>query len=96
MQIQLISETTYNLIKSQINCQKFEQITPKGFVRPIQTYKVIEFKNEEAKKFKKSFSRKGKHVDIQVFDTSNIKEAIKELKELQVQFTIDLEKNENN
>ena len=92
----IISETTYNLIKSQINCDKFEQITPKGFVRPIQTYRVLEFKNKQAKIFKKSFSRKGKHVDIQVFDTSNIKEAIKELKELQSQFTKDLEEGEDN
>ena len=36
-----------DLVKNQINCEEYEEITPKGFVRPVKTYKVIDFKNKK-------------------------------------------------
>ena len=39
----------------------------------------------------KSYSKKGKHVDINVFDTSDIKAAIKELKQIQIDFSKEIE-----
>ncbi len=83
----IISDTTYNLVKNQINCEEYEEITPKGFVRPVKTYKVISFKNKKNSKTKKSYSKKGNHVDIQIFDSSDMKAAIKELKKLQEDFS---------
>ena len=83
----IISDTTYNLVKNQINCQEYEEITPKGFIRPVKTYKVISFKNKNNIKTKKSYSKKGNHVDIQIFDSSDMKAAIKELKKLQEDFS---------
>ena len=38
-------------------------------------------------KTKKSYSKKGNHVDIQIFDSSDMKAAIKELKKLQEDFS---------
>ena len=87
----IISDTTYNLVKNQINCEEYEEITPKGFVRPVKTYKVISFKNKTNIKTKKSYSKKGKHVDIQIFDSSDMKAAIKELKKLQEDFSKEIE-----
>ena len=48
----IISDTTYNLVKNQINCEEYEEITPKGFVRPVKTHKVISFKNKSNSKTK--------------------------------------------
>ena len=87
----IISDTTYNLVKNQINCENYEEITPKGFVRPVKTYKVISFKNKTNIKTKKSYSKKGNHVDIQIFDSSDMKAAIKELKKLQEDFSKEIE-----
>ncbi len=87
----IISDTTYNLVKNQINCEEYEEITPKGFVRPIKTYKVISFKNKTNIKTKKSFSKKGNHVDIQIFDSSDMKAAMKELKKLQEDFSKEID-----
>ncbi len=83
----IISDATYNLVKNQINCEEYEEITPKGFVRSVNTYKVISFKNKNNRKTKKSYSKKGKHVDIQIFDSSDMKAAIKELKKFKEDFT---------
>ena len=87
----IISDTTYNLVKNQINCEEYKEITPKGFVRPVKTHKVISFKNKSNSKTKKSYSKKGKHVDIQIFDSSNMKAAMKELKKLQEDFRKEIE-----
>ena len=87
----IISDTTYNLVKNQINCEEYEEITPKGFVRPIKTYKVIDFKNKNNSKTKKSYSKKGNHVDIQIFDSSDMKAAMKELKKLQEDFSKEID-----
>ena len=87
----IISDTTYNLVKNQINCEEYEEITPKGFVRPVKTYKVIDFKNKKNSKTKKSYSKKGNHVDIQIFDSSDMKAAMKELKKLQEDFSKEID-----
>ncbi len=87
----IISDTTYNLVKNQINCEEYEEIIPKGFVRPVKTYKVISFKNKTNIKTKKSYSKKGNHVDIQIFDSSDMKAAIKELKKLQEDFSKEID-----
>jgi len=87
----IISDTTYNLVKNQINCEEYKEITPKGFVRPVKTYKVISFKNKSNSKTKKSYSKKGKHVDIQIFDSSDMKAAMKELKKLQEDFSKEID-----
>jgi len=87
----IISDTTYNLVKNQINCEEYDEITPKGFVRPVKTYKVISSKNKSNSKTKKSYSKKGNHVDIQIFDSSDMKAAIKELKKLQEDFSKEIE-----
>ena len=89
----IISDTTYNLVKNQINCEEYEEITPKGFVRPIKTYKVIDFKNKKNNKTKKSYSKKGNHVDIQIFNSSNMKAAIEELKKLQEDFSKEIDED---
>ena len=88
----VISDTTLNLVESKIKYQKFKEITPKGFVRPIQTYKLDHFNDKSVTKRQKSYSKKGKHVDINIFDTSNIREALNELKQIHSDFNKELYK----
>ena len=89
----VISDTTLNLVENKIIYEKFKKITPKGFARPVQTYKLDDFIDQSISKNKKSYSRKGKHVDINIFDTSNIKEALNELEQLQDDFSKELNKD---
>ena len=88
----VISDTTLNLVETKINYEKFKTVTPKGFARPIQTYKLIDFSDKNLTKSIKSYSKKGIHVDINIFDTSNIKEALAELYKLQNDFKKELDK----
>ena len=88
----IISDTTLNLVESKIKYEQFKEITPKGFARPVQTYKLNDFIDKSLTKSIKSYSKKGKHVDINIFDTSDIKKALEELKKIQNDFTKELDK----
>ena len=87
----ILSDNTYNLINTKIKSEKIKEITPKGFARPVQTHKFIDFNMKDSSLIQKSYSKKGKHVDINVFDTSDIKAAIKELKQIQIDFSKEIE-----
>jgi class 3 adenylate cyclase len=82
----LIDENTHGLIDSHVSCERAHEITPKGFVRPVQVYKVGDFLSEEHRKRRRQLSRVGKRVEVNVIDSSDIRAAIKELREIQREF----------
>ena len=88
----LIDENTKNLIESEVKTRYFNDFTPKGFLRPIGTYFIEGFKSEKFLKKQLKLSHKGKRVEINVIDSSDIKAAIKELKSIQKDFEDELAK----
>ena len=82
----LIDENTNNLINEVVNTQKHSSITPKGFARPIDTFVLNDFKSDTHKNKRKMLSHSGKRVEINVIDSSDIRAAIKELKNIQEKF----------
>ena len=88
----LIEEATLQLVKSSVNTDYFDKITPKGFSRPIEVHQVNDFISLEHKENRQQFSHRGSHVDINVFDTSDINAAIEELKKVKTEFEARLKK----
>ncbi len=82
----LISETTYDMVNDQVECDPFDEITPKGFARPVQIYQVKDFHSPEHRKQRRSLSRIGEHVEVNVIDSSNIRAVIEELRSIQDDF----------
>ena len=82
----LIDEATNNLVNKKVKTKYFDEITPKGFSRPVNIYKVKDFTSKTHKSKRKSFSHKGNHLEINIFDTSNIRAAIMELKKVEIEF----------
>ena len=82
----VIDETTQNLVEEELNVIKHKTFTPKGFVRPINTFKVGGFKKTEHRKLNRKLSRAGKRVEINVIDSSDIRAALSELKQIQDAF----------
>ena len=82
----LIDENTNNLVNALVNTQKHNSITPKGFTRPIDTFVLNDFKSDEHKNKRKMLSHSGKRVEINVIDSSDIRAAIEELKNIQEKF----------
>ena len=75
-----------------MNVKYFDKITPKGFARPIEIHQVEDFISAEHKDNRQQFSHRGTHVDINVFDTSDIHAAIEELKRVKSEFEERLKK----
>ena len=88
----LIEEATLQLVKGSVKTDYFDKITPKGFSRPIEVHQVNDFISVEHKENRQQFSHRGSHVDINVFDTSNINAAIEELKQVKTEFEARLKK----
>ena len=88
----LIEESTLQLVKSSVNVKYFDKITPKGFARSIEIHQVEDFISAEHKDNRQQFSHRGTHVDINVFDTSDIHAAIEELKRVKSEFEERLKK----
>jgi hypothetical protein len=82
----IIDEYTKDLISSQVKCKEFDEITPKGFARPIQVYQLYDFKSAKRRELRKSLSHVGDRVEVNVLDSSNIHAAIEELKRIQESF----------
>ena len=85
----LIDEYTKDLINSHVNSKYIDDITPKGFARPIPVYRLKDFKSAKHRKRRKSLSHVGDRVEVNVLDSSNIQAAIEELKRIQEKFESD-------
>ncbi len=82
----LVAESTYNLIDAHVECEPFDELTPKGFARPVQVYRVKDFRSTEHRQGRRRLSRSGDHVEVNVIDSSNIRAAIEELRRIQEEF----------
>ena len=81
----LISEQTYNLVNESFVCEKFQDFQPKGFSRSLKVFKLKDSKaGVEIKKETHQIINNGKFISINIQNKSQIKDAIKELKDMQV------------
>jgi len=82
----LIDENTYGLIEGRVDCKRVDEITPKGFARPVQVYKVEDFLSGDGRDKRMSLFRAGERVEVNVIDSSDIRAAIEELRDIQEEF----------
>ena len=82
----LIDQNMQKLIESHVDCTFVEEITPRGFVRPIKLYRVNDFYSEEHRKRRRRLSHVGERVEVNVIDSSDIRAAIEELRRIQEEF----------
>jgi len=82
----LISDDTLNLVKGKVDTEYFDEITPKGFSRSIRVHLVKDFSSKQHKENRRTYSHRGKHIDMDVFDASDIRAALEELKTVSTKF----------
>jgi class 3 adenylate cyclase len=82
----LIDENTHGLIDNHVSCELIDEVTPKGFTRPVKVYKVNDFLSEEHRNRRRQLSRVGERVEVNVIDSSDIRAAIAELRQIQEDF----------
>ena len=82
----LIDDTTHSLVSKHVKCIEVDQITPKGFVRPVQIYQVDEFLSDDHINNRQRLYLAGERVEVNIIDSSDIRAAIAELREIQLDF----------
>ena len=82
----LMDENTHNLVDGFVASSPVDEITPKGFVRPVKFYQVDDFVSEEHRARRRQLSRVGERVEVNVIDSSDIRAAIAELRQIQQEF----------
>jgi adenylate cyclase len=90
----LLSESTYLLIEDVAECVHVGEITPRGFHRPVATYRLESLGDgTTASAAGRAVTRVGKHVHVSIPDRHHIREAIQELKRIheELQRTISAE-----
>lgn len=86
----LISESTFLILKDRITYTEGKQVLPKGFLRPIETYRLDGIKEEKPDGTIQSVTKVGKHVEVNIPDMANIREAILELRKIHDEFKAEL------
>ena len=79
-----ISESTRLLIGDVAECTYVSEITPKGFIRPVPVYRLDNLKGADAPGM--PMKHVGEHVEVNIMDSLNIREAIEELRLIQEEF----------
>jgi adenylate cyclase len=82
----LISDATQTLVDCDIESALHETITPKGFARPVETFILTNHTLKSRSGNTTRFHKLGSRVAIDIFDTSDIRAAIAELKEIEIEF----------
>ena len=82
----LISDATQTLVGSDIDSALHKTITPKGFARPVETFILTSHMLKSLSSGATKFHKLGNRVAIDIFDTSDIRAAIAELKEIEIEF----------
>ena len=85
----LIDGYTKDLINSHVDTKYLEDLTPKGFARPIPLYRLNDFKSGDHHDRHKNLTHVGKRLEVSVLDSSNIHAVIEELKLIQEGFERD-------
>jgi len=80
----LISESTNLLIGDIAECTYVQEITPKGFMRPVPIYRLDGLASKEERAV--PLQHVGEHVEIKISDSRNIRQAIEELKRIHEEF----------
>ena len=92
----LIDENTKGLIENYVEAKHFKEITPRGFVRPVQVYQIKDFISAKHREQRRKLTHVGERVEVNVFDSSDIRKAIEELRRIQQDFEREYtERNEN-
>lgn len=88
----LIDQATQSLLHQAVNTEKKGEMIPKGFVRPVAYYEVQGLKAEFQRSDRQQLFHVRDHVEVNVTDSSDIRAAIAELREIQSSFEEQLAK----
>ncbi len=82
----LIDHSTHSLISNAVDTLFKGEMTPRGFSRTIGYHEVKGLKSSSSIVSSQALSHVGEHVEVNVIDSSDIRAAIEELRQIQLNF----------
>ena len=82
----LIDQETKEFVENDMTCEHFGTLQPKGFSRPRDAFTVLDIKSEDYRAKHQQWNRTGERVEVTVLDSSDIAEAIRELRDIEQEF----------
>ena len=81
-----MDHNTYKLVEPHVVAMGKGSFTPRGFAREVEYYELRGYKSEDAGMTRQQLSHVGDHVEVNIIDSSDIRGAIEELREIQIKF----------
>ena len=87
----LVDQNTYALIDKHVTAEAKGEFVPRGFSRPVRYYELSELVARQERGTRQQLSHLGSHVEVNILDSTDIRGAIAELREIQVRFETQLQ-----
>jgi adenylate cyclase len=90
----LLDQNTHSLVESYVNAEAKGEFVPRGFSRPVPYYNLLGYAPTKDHKAHRQLSHVGQRVEVNIIDSSDIRGAIEELRQIQVRFETELDQSE--
>jgi len=87
----LLDQNTFSLVEANVKAASKGDFVPRGFTRPVQYYELSGYEAPKDRNSSRRLSHIGKRVEVNIIDSSDIRGAIEELREIQLRFQTQLD-----
>lgn len=87
----LLDQNTFSLVEANVKAASKGYFVPRGFTRPVQYYELSGYEAPKDRNSSRRLSHIGKRVEVNIIDSSDIRGAIEELREIQLRFQTQLD-----
>ncbi len=90
----LLDQNTFALIQDEAETDLKGEVVPRGFSRAVQYFELERLAPSKRSALQRDLSHIGQHIEVKVIDSTDIRAAIEELREIQIRFEAQLEAGE--
>ena len=87
----LLDQNTFSLVEANVKAASKGDFVPRGFTRPVQYYELLGYEAPKDRNSSRRLSYIAKRVEVNIIDSSDIRGAIEELREIQLRFQTQLD-----
>lgn len=87
----LLDQNTLSLVETHVKVKSKGEFIPRGFVRPVQYFELSDYIVPKDRTSGRQLSHTGQRVEVNIIDSSDIRRAIEELREIQARFQTQLD-----
>lgn len=87
----VLDQNTVSLVEADVKVEAKGEFIPRGFMRPVQYFELSEYVASKDRTSGRQLSHTGQRVEVNIIDSSDIRSAIEELREIQARFQTQLD-----